>query len=169
MTHWTPQDEATLTKLWNAGQSGSQIAKVLGISRNAVIGKVHRLRLTHRKTVARRIPVAHILKPQVRVAPRIPAPLLSAIPLPAEPPVPQTALRLTLLQLTNATCKCGLGDPKDADFAFCGLPVKEGSPYCPTHHAGMYSTVRTENAKIKAKKQKPRKSQHSFDDWREAA
>lgn len=166
---WTQEDEATLTKLWNAGQSGSQIAKVLGISRNAVIGKVFRLELPHRKTAAKRIPVAHILKPKEQRPPRLAAPQVSSIPLPAEPPVPQTALRLTLLQLTDKTCKCGLGDPKDADFAFCGLPVKEGSPYCPTHHAGMYSTVRTENAKQKAKKQKHRKTPHSFDDWREAA
>ena len=56
------------------------------------------------------------------------------------------------MQLTDTTCRCPLGDPKHADFAFCGLPVKEGSPYWPTHHAAMYSTVRTENAKIKAKK-----------------
>jgi GcrA cell cycle regulator len=169
MTHWTEQDEAILTRLWNAGQSGSQIAKVLRISRNAVIGKVHRLELPHRETVARRIPVAHILKPKEQRPPRKVAPLISVVPLPAEPVVPQTALRLTLMQLSDTTCRRPLGDPKHADFAFCGLTVKQGSRYCPACHPLMYSTVRTENAKIKAKKQKPRKSQHSFDDWRYAA
>lgn len=169
MTHWTPQDEATLTRLWNAGHSGSQIAKVLRVSRNAVISKVNRLNLPHRETVSRRIPVAHILKPQQQRKPRRPAPQFSATPMPAEPAAPQTALRLTLMQLTDATCRCPLGDPKHADFAFCGLQVKQGSRYCATHHGEFYSTVRTENAKIKAKKQKPRKSAHSFDDWREAA
>ncbi len=168
MTHWTEQDEAILTRLWNAGQSGSQIAKVLRVSRNAVIGKVNRLNLPHRETVSRRIPVAHILKPQQQRKPRRPAPQFSATPMPAEPAAPQTALRLTLMQLTDTTCCRPLGDPKDADFAFCGLPVREGSRYCPACHPLMYSTDLTKASRKKARKAR-RKNELRFDDWREAA
>lgn len=168
MTHWTEQDEAILTRLWNAGQSGSQIAKVLRVSRNAVIGKVNRLNLPHRETVSRRIPVAHILKPQQQRKPRRPAPQFSATPMPAEPAAPQTALRLTLMQLTDTTCRRPLGDPKHADFAFCGLPVREGSRYCPACHPLMYSTDLTKASRKKARKTR-RKNELRFDDWREAA
>lgn len=168
MTHWTPQDEATLTRLWNAGHSGSQIAKVLRVSRNAVISKVNRLNLPHRETVSRRIPVAHILKPQEQRAPRRPAPHFSAAPMPGEPAVPQTALRLTLMQLTDTTCRRPLGDPKHADFAFCGLPVREGSRYCPACHPLMYSTDLTKASRKKARKPRRKYDLH-LDDLREAA
>lgn len=165
MTHWTEQDEATLTRLWNAGQSGSQIAKVLRVSRNAVIGKVHRLELPPRKTVARRIPVAHIRQPKKQRPPRrdkTVAPVLAQI---AAASIP---LRLSLLQLTDTSCRRPLGDPKDADFAFCGLPVREGSRYCPACHPLMYSTDLTKASRKKARKAR-RKNELRFDDLREAA
>ena len=46
---WTDERVETLKKMWGEGQSASQIAKELGgVTRNAVIGKVHRLGLSNR-------------------------------------------------------------------------------------------------------------------------
>ena len=158
MNFWTEEREAELRKLWTDGQSGGVIAKKLNISRNAIIGKVHRLGLPKRQSTCRivRIPARR------KIAPARPAPAISVTPLPPEPPAPATALRLSIMQLTDFTCKCGLGDPKHADFAFCGLPVKPGSRYCPDHHPLMFSTVRTENARKAATVKRPRLTQ-SFD------
>jgi GcrA cell cycle regulator len=49
--------------------------------------------------------------------------------------VEKTARRLTLLELTERTCKWPIGDPATSDFWFCGLPVKPGKPYCEAHVA----------------------------------
>jgi len=161
---WTDERIAQLKKLWAEGYSASQIAyRLRGVSRNAVIGKLHRLGVGGRQTPSRPIRVAHIRKPRMK-KPRVPAPLIASTPLPPPPPVPATALRLTLMQLTDQTCKCGLGDPKEAGFAFCGLPVKEGSRYCAEHHARFYSVTRTENAKLKLRR--PRvETDNRFERW----
>jgi GcrA cell cycle regulator len=165
---WTEENVARLKQMWKDGESCSTIARVLqqGITRNAVIGKVHRLGLGSRPTPSRPRTVPKFKRPAVRQTANA-APKLSIVPLPPSPPVPATALRLTLMQLTDQTCKCPLGDPREPDFAFCGLPVKQGSRYCAEHHSRFYSTIRTENAK-KREVQKPRR-QSGPDFWRHAA
>ena len=170
MTTWTEERIETLTALWKGGLSCTLIASKLGgITRNAVIGKVHRLGLADRAIPSRprgRPPRQRWGKPQA------PAPKISPEPMPPEPPVPATALRLTLMQLTDHTCKCGLGDPKDADFAFCGLPVKPGSRYCPAHHSRLYSVVRTRRSRDLAREKNDRKERYRIEQierWAEAA
>jgi GcrA cell cycle regulator len=160
MTYWTQEKIDDLSTRWNNGQSASVIARALGdgVSRSAVIGKVHRIGLPKRQSTCRIIRLPSRRPPKQRVAPA----LRSVKTPPPEPPSPATALRLTLMQLTDATCKCGLGDPKNADFAFCGLPVKQGSAYCPGHHGQFYSSIRTEKAKRDIKKT-PRRGRAFFD------
>ncbi|MYM56653.1 GcrA family cell cycle regulator [Thalassovita mangrovi] len=175
---WTDERVELLKKMWGEGQSASQIAKELGgVTRNAVIGKVHRLGLSNRssgaaapdaaKTEAKAKPAAKPkaeakakpAKPAVEPAAApaaaarpAPTPARKAIipagqPLPPQPSaneispealakvneVEKKAKKLTLLELTERTCKWPVGDPATDDFWFCGLPVQPGKPYCEAH------------------------------------
>lgn len=191
---WTDERVETLKKMWTEGQSASQIAKELGgVTRNAVIGKVHRLGLSNRADEVEDIaPMSEPSKPEaksdaarvdapkvepIRVetakanmsedetsqdevakpAPKVettiaPIPMRKAIipagqPLPPQPSaneispealasvreVEKRAMRLSLMDLTERTCKWPIGDPATPEFWFCGLPSQPGKPYCEAH------------------------------------
>ena len=184
---WTDERVETLKKMWGDGQSASQIAKELGgVTRNAVIGKVHRLGLSNRAGTGAAAPAAKpapkekpsetveapSAKPASKPAPKAKPSMAVAIteeldldengipisaarraiipagqPLPPQPSaneispealakvneVEKTAKRLTLMELTEKTCKWPVGDPATEDFWFCGLPVQQGKPYCEAH------------------------------------
>lgn len=187
---WTDERVETLKKMWGEGQSASQIAKELGgVTRNAVIGKVHRLGLSNRVGGAgsaedEELAAAPVEAPAVAAAvphraatsqpdpvrmtdPRpatdrpappasgatiTPLPIRKAIipagqPLPPQPSlneispealasvreVEKRARRLTLMELTERTCKWPIGDPATEDFWFCGLQSLPGKPYCEAH------------------------------------
>ena len=177
---WTDERVETLKKMWAEGQSASQIAKELGgVTRNAVIGKVHRLGLSNRvgngkaeedeadpvvataaplradppiRSAAERSaeprPVTDRPAPPAGGATITPLPTRKAIipagqPLPPQPSaneispealasvreVEKRARRLSLMELTERTCKWPIGDPATDDFWFCGLPTQAGKPY----------------------------------------
>ncbi len=178
---WTDERVELLKKMWGEGQSASQIAKELGgVTRNAVIGKVHRLGLSNRATGAgsKAAPAKEAAKPAAKAAPApkptpspkkeeaksAPAasepasrptnvtPLRKPIvpagqPLPPQPSaneispealakvneVEKHAKKISLMELTERTCKWPIGDPATDDFYFCGLPVQQGKPYCEAH------------------------------------
>ena len=179
---WTEERVETLKRMWAEGQSASQIAKELGgVTRNAVIGKVHRLGLSNRaggtqsattaKPAAKEKPAKAAAKPAkpaarkreaaaeepavaAEAAPEAPAPaparkaiIPAGQPLPPQPSaneispealetvreVEKTAKRLTLMELTERTCKWPIGDPATEDFWFCGLSAQPGKPYCEAH------------------------------------
>ena len=198
---WTDERVETLKKMWAEGQSASQIAKELGgVTRNAVIGKVHRLGLSNRvggpaapepkpAAPARAEPAAapRPEAPAPRAAPVVedepvaatpaavraepPRPAPAAAPAPVQPAAPvstsparkqivpagqplppqpsageispealasvreveKRARRLTLMELTERTCKWPIGDPATDDFWFCGLGSIPGKPYCEAH------------------------------------
>ncbi|WP_370312310.1 GcrA family cell cycle regulator [Sagittula sp.] len=177
---WTDERVEMLKKMWSEGQSASQIAKELGgVTRNAVIGKVHRLGLSNRAgsapAPAEAKPEAKpqaakpkpapkpAAAPEAKPAEPAPAPAAAAAPAPQSParkqiipagqplpPQPSTneispealakvnevekkAKKLTLMELTERTCKWPVGDPATEDFWFCGLPVQQGKPYCEAH------------------------------------
>lgn len=185
---WTDERVELLKKMWTEGKSASQIAKELGsVTRNAVIGKVHRLGLASRagdgaeapEVAAPPAPPAPeaAAPPEVEVRPAAPEPEVAAAPAPAReaastggtvlpmpgrrpsappgqplPPQPsaneispealanvreveKSARRLSLMELTERTCKWPIGDPATDDFYFCGLPVVAGKPYCEAHVA----------------------------------
>ncbi|MBP7000045.1 GcrA family cell cycle regulator [Amaricoccus sp.] len=176
---WTDERVETLKAMWAEGKSASQIARELGgVTRNAVIGKVHRLGLSNRGPNGERLedgdapghaaeaaaaPAAETeaaveAVPLEAAQPRAREPLAS--PARPKPPVAvngqplppagseispealanlaevaKKARRLTLMQLTERTCKWPIGDPATDDFWFCGLPCVAGKPYCETHVA----------------------------------
>ncbi|EAR51495.1 hypothetical protein OG2516_17281 [Oceanicola granulosus HTCC2516] len=181
---WTDERVELLKKMWSEGQSASQIAKELGgVTRNAVIGKVHRLGLSNRTgpgpaaaaAPAQPAPAAPSAppRPAAAAAPAKPAPaeepeaeteepaepapppvsaarraiIPAGQPLPPQPSaneispealakvneVEKSAKRISLMELTERTCKWPIGDPATPDFWFCGLPVQQGKPYCEAH------------------------------------
>lgn len=138
---WTDDRVEILKKLWLDGLSASQIAKQLGgVTRNAVIGKVHRLGLSGRATPSQ--PARPAFK-----APRPPRPLVSSPPAQrraaaicaaqAAPPhaVPYVEQRgtATVLTLGAHMCKWPIGDPSTEDFSFCGRRSTPEGPYCIEH------------------------------------
>ncbi len=153
---WSDERVELLKKMWGEGQSASQIAKELGgVTRNAVIGKVHRLGLSNRSESGKSDATKAKAKPAAKPAAEAPAPMTRAraaiIPagqrLPPQPSaneidpealakvneIEKKAKRLTLMELTERTCKWPVGDPATEDFWFCGLPVQSGKPYCEAH------------------------------------
>lgn len=147
---WTDERVALLRRLWEDGQSASKIAAQLGgVTRNAVIGKVHRLGLAGRVKVAE--DASSAAKPveaekAVEAAPT-PEPVIAVAhrPAPEFPPVVarQTAVepvsipvsqRVTIMDLRESMCRWPLGDPTTPEFRFCGARSITGLPYC-THHA----------------------------------
>lgn len=106
---WTPERVEMLQSLWREGYSASAIAERLGgISRNAVIGKAHRLFLPSRPSPIKRD------ERKLATPPRAPA------------------------QAGHQGCMWPIGDPKTPDFHFCGEPAHPGRPYCSTHCAQAY-------------------------------
>jgi GcrA cell cycle regulator len=159
---WTEDRVTLLKKLWTDGLSASQIAKQLGgVTRNAVIGKVHRLGLAGRAAPSR--PIKRITTPIVRmkpalvvnqelpeqetlaaIAPKLPDPAvvaaqieaLAAVKIAKPKPKPvRDGEIIGVLQLGPNMCKWPIGDPGDADFGFCGSQTTSGAVYCEEHAA----------------------------------
>jgi GcrA cell cycle regulator len=145
---WSDDRVEQLKKLWENGLSASQIAAELGnVTRNAVIGKVHRLGLSGRakspSSAAPRQRKARPAQHMMRVARPVSrgnTALAHAYEVEMEPDpiafdnVVPMSQRLTLLELNEATCHWPVGDPSSADFFFCGGKALGGLPYC-AHHS----------------------------------
>lgn len=125
---WSEERTALLRKLWAEGLSASQVAKQLGgVTRNACIGKIHRIGLAGRATPSR-----PAKRPVHRW--RIPAQAGELQPIDT---------KLGIHGLTNFTCRFPIGDPQDADFAFCGRTCNNvENPYCVQHHKLAYVPVK---------------------------
>jgi GcrA cell cycle regulator len=145
---WNDERVELLKKLWAEGLSASQIAGRIGsVTRNAVIGKVHRLGLSGRATTTRM--KSH--RPRTRTVPAKRAPAKprfanvgntalrdlyrDAEPYvaPAEELVIPVAERRSIQTLEECSCRWPIGDPQDADFHFCGKTKVTGLPYCEFH------------------------------------
>jgi GcrA cell cycle regulator len=114
-----------LVQLWQAGLSTAEIGRRLGISKNAVVGKAHRLDLPARPSPIR--------NPVPRVRPEVRRPT----PPPAEP-------RLAGLHAgpPGPPCQWPYGHPGQDGFHFCGQPSLPGKPYCPEHAARAYVGIK---------------------------
>ena len=157
---WTDERVELLRQLWLDGKSASQISTQLGhgVTRNAVIGKVHRLGLAGRAKAP-----SSAAAPRAASAPRMPPRPASssartavrgatALALAAEPtletrPVFQEedvvvpmSLRVTIIELKEAMCRWPLGDPASPEFRYCGSPSTSG-PYCVHHGKLAYQPV----------------------------
>jgi GcrA cell cycle regulator len=156
--NWTDERVELLKKLWADGLSASQIAAQLGgVTRNAVIGKVHRLKLSSRGR-ATASPVRQKKTQAAASSVRSPSrsattsrtmtasigatalqtqfdaePITRQVLRPGENVVVPISRRLQLIQLNERTCKWPNGDPLSEDFHFCGNDAAETGPYCNYH------------------------------------
>lgn len=145
---WTDERVELLKKLWTEGLSASQIAGRLGsVTRNAVIGKVHRLGLSGRATTSRmksHRPRNRIASAKRATRPRVaqqsgnPAVrALYADGQPYTPPVDEVVIPLAerkyIQTLTESSCRWPIGDPQHEEFHFCGRGKVPGLPYCEAH------------------------------------
>ena len=159
---WTDERVELLRRLWEEGQSASKIAAQLGgVTRNAVIGKVHRLGLGGRvkpsveagatllrkkggaeaqaeaevvavETVAAVEVQSPVVQPLHRPAPELPP---ASVPAAAAAPVAlAVSERVTIMDLRESMCRWPMGDPTTPEFRFCGARSITGLPYC-AHHA----------------------------------
>lgn len=127
---WTDERIDTLRKGWEGGKTASMIAEELGegVSRNAVIGKAHRLGLQSRPSPVKSedsavVAPAVVAKPVAKPAPRR---IIRAVAA-AKPS------KTTLLDLSEKVCKWPIGHPGEVDFHFCGKDSKPSFPYCEEH------------------------------------
>lgn len=136
---WTPEKIAELSRLWSEGLTTSEIGKRLGISKNAVVGKAHRMRLA-----ARPSPIKRLARPAV---PR-PAPARAVTPAAAAPPSAQvspprsTGQPKRVVELSAHGCRWPIGHPGEPGFHFCSERAVVGKPYCAEHAAMAYVRVK---------------------------
>lgn len=153
---WTDNREELLKKLWADGLSAGQISTRLGgVTRSAVLGKVHRLglmgRTKQRATVpAQRLPRVRVRYVHLAPKPKRPRQVFTAVECPPaamtqiqvvraiasrvseETGIP-AALRIDLLDLRECMCRWPIGDPKEESFHFCGRAKADLISYCDAH------------------------------------
>lgn len=146
---WSDDRLESLKKLWEAGLSASQIAGELNITRNAVIGKVHRLGLGGRaKSPSSAAPRPRKARParvaESNASPKPRSTLAELLDVDLEPDlaafdtVVPMSQRLSLSQLDDTNCHWPVGDPQSPDFFFCGGLSLTGLPYCAQHSRVAY-------------------------------
>jgi GcrA cell cycle regulator len=135
---WTTERVEILKQGVKAGLSCREIAAQIGVSRNAVIGKISRLKLAREKTgVARAAKKEATVGRRLRGAIKLRQIILRAPP--DEPDLAGTGAPIhnghtcSLFELTKETCRWPISTPGAEDFCFCGNPPAEGLPYCAGH------------------------------------
>ena len=132
---WTDEKIEDLKKLWAKGLSTAEIGRELGVSKNAVVGKSHRLGLKPRPS-----PISGKSAEAASGATAAPA-AVPAKAKAAKPAKPKEVARIgDIIDLGPQMCRWPFGDPGDEDFHFCGRQVAPSKPYCPEHCAVAYVT-----------------------------
>jgi GcrA cell cycle regulator len=141
---WTDERVERLRELWDKGLSASQIAKELAenVTRNAVIGKAHRMGLPSRPSPVKADPAkraaAAAKKKAAAAAPKkAPATARSA---------PSTG-KVSILDLTESMCKWPIGHPGESHFHFCGKASQPNFPYCASHCVEAYQVQQPRRAR----------------------
>jgi GcrA cell cycle regulator len=170
---WSDERVTQLRQLWDAGLSASQIASIMGgLTRNAIIGKAHRLGLAKRVAAREACLDLEPLAPRMNIVRR----LKRAQPKPKAPPKPRrnfaslwgnfpqgepepfvpraadvVSRQISIMALTSTTCRWPDDERNDeGQITFCGHPVKDEHPYCAAHCALAYIPRRERTEKQKA-------------------
>ncbi len=127
---WTAERVELLKSRFEAGRSCREIADDIGVSRNAVIGKLSRLNMTRENTGDAR-------RPARKTAPRLQHRLLQASCAGPQPAADDEPIHhghcCSLLELSEERCRWPISTPGAEDFCFCGNTPVEGLPYCAGH------------------------------------
>ncbi len=161
---WNDEAIARLRALWDEGHSTAEIGRRMAVSKNAVVGKAHRLNLPARPSPIRRDATGGVAvrppSPRRVTGPTLPPlqavvevePVVVAVPLPVEPvrivvasPAPSRAPVLRPVAQSrsrNVNCCWPIGEPGTKSFRFCEGDATQGKPYCSEHAQLAYVKVR---------------------------
>jgi len=164
---WTDEMVEDLKRMWKEGLTTGEIGKRLNVSKNSIVGKVHRLGLSGRPSPIKKkgdevstpkTPKAKTIKTkpvEKKVSTHIEEVAVIAKPIETEIEKTPTSFQpittpkcshsntnhnknLSLTELDNHTCRWPIGEPKDVNFHFCGKKVRLGQTYCEEHAAIAY-------------------------------
>ncbi len=162
---WNSEAIETLRSLWAEGHSTAEIGRRMGVSKNAVVGKAHRLNLPARPSPIRREAEGANARPAVPLqrrapTPRQPQPMRRPEPVQqpqqapqpqqvvvapvqmAPPPPPPAAVVRSFPRVSNRSCCWPLGEPGTSGFRFCEEGAMSGKPYCSSHASVAYVKAR---------------------------
>lgn len=135
--YWTDAQVTTLKELWGQAIVAREIGEALGVSRNAILGKVHRLELPQRKRTPAQHPKNRIpSKPRPRPSRAIVRIAPPPKPLPPPPLEPPLSRNIRLVDLESNQCRFIAGEPRDATY--CGHQTRGGSKWCAYHFGVVY-------------------------------
>ena len=142
---WNDTNVARLKELWDQGLPTAQIGKLLGFTKNAVVGKAHRIGLERRPSPIRRTAV----KPDRKKArsPIVPKLNFEAAKEESRQQTFQPTIRNLFTNQTKRGCEWPEGHPDESDFKFCGKDRFEDKPYCIDHCAVAYVIPEKEEEK----------------------
>ena len=161
---WDDNNIKMLQKLWDKGLSTTEIAKKMNVSKNSVVGKVHRLCLKARPSpikkkenetaeeqemtaveqVTAEETTEEVLVEEIKVAPMEETAEKEVVSTKKAEPKKESAKAnkkakyIKLVELDSHTCRWPIGDPRDEDFCFCGKKVHAGQTYCDEHSQVAY-------------------------------
>lgn len=149
---WNDEAVEELKRMWDRGMTTGQIAKALNVTKNSIIGKVHRLCLTARPSPIKKVSETSEKKStHTEKSPKSAKLIIKETEFSntetqikesvSQPVCPAEETNIPLVKLDNHTCRWPLGDPRDDDFCFCGKRVKTGQTYCEEHAAVAYVRV----------------------------
>ena len=145
---WTYERIEKLKQLWEEGLTASRIAIELGeVTRNAVIGKAHRLGLSGRMSAKSSKGGVSIIRKR-KVHAKRDQKVIDITPQIDEPMNP-----VEFNEIKDGLCRWPLGEPEDTNFRFCGRNTNEGFVYCKSHHNQAYQPL----SKIRERKKVKRK------------
>ena len=141
---WTEEMIDNLKQMWKEGLTTNEIAKRLGVSKNSIVGKVHRLNLKARPSPIKKKEENTTSEPVVtkeEASKQSTKSVKKIVVTPVNMSCDHTKKKdscLKLTELDNHTCRWPIGDPKDDNFCFCGKNVRSGQTYCEEHSAVAY-------------------------------
>ena len=143
---WTDEKVEKLRELWAQGYTANEIAKKLDVTKNAIVGKVHRLCLTARPSpIKSKNTDGETAEATAEVVTETSAEEIEAVDAGETKAAPKKAAKVggektnvKLVNLDSHSCRWPIGDPRDDDFCFCGKKVRSGQTYCDEHSMMAY-------------------------------
>lgn len=144
---WTPDRIKVLIAFWEEGLPTSEIGRRLGVTKNAVVGKVHRLGLKKRASPIRQTSSSSAQPKKAKMSqPKVQAGAQANTPSMPKPVMPSGEV-VRLEELTSSMCCWPEGEPGTEEFHFCGQPSVPEKPYCDAHCARAYVKVSKDKKK----------------------